>query len=205
MIILLGLPKSGTTSFHVLFGLMGYRSFHWNFYDKYVGEMIHSCKLSHKPLLSFLPEDTTRLAITQMDICISEEYNFWPQVTDYQQLWTENPGAIYILNVRDKHKILDSWRRWNHLDHRILKYNPELASLNANIVANSTNLGELDQYLLRFIEKHYDTIREFLRSHNAKWIEYDIEKDNVEKLRKYIDIPAHINALPHENHNTDVI
>lgn len=44
MIILLGLPKSGTTSFHELFKKLGYKSYHWKKGNNYIGKMIENNK-----------------------------------------------------------------------------------------------------------------------------------------------------------------
>ena len=40
MIILLGFPKSGTTSFQKLFSELGYNSYHWRKNNQYIGEMV---------------------------------------------------------------------------------------------------------------------------------------------------------------------
>jgi len=46
----------------------------------------------NNPLLNdFLNTDV----ITQMDVCINENNNYWPQITDYQQLYNENPDYFY--------------------------------------------------------------------------------------------------------------
>ncbi len=52
MIILLGLPKSGTTSFHELFKKLGYKSYHWKKGNNYIGKMIENNKKNKRLLLS---------------------------------------------------------------------------------------------------------------------------------------------------------
>ena len=44
MIILLGLPKSGTSSFQELFLNLGYNSYNWKKGNKYIGKMIENNK-----------------------------------------------------------------------------------------------------------------------------------------------------------------
>ena len=44
MIILIGLPKSGTSSFQHLFKLLGYNSYHWTKNKKYIAMMIYKNK-----------------------------------------------------------------------------------------------------------------------------------------------------------------
>jgi len=62
----------------------------------------------NKPLLNdFLNTDV----ITQMDVCNDENNNYWPQITDYEQLYNENPDSIFILNKREPRKLLSSFKR----------------------------------------------------------------------------------------------
>lgn len=195
MIILLGLPKTGTTSFHTLFRQLGFHSYHWKHYNKYVGELIHWNCIKKKPLLRFVPINHHKYAVTQMDVCISEQYNYWPQITHYEQIWNENPNALYIVNIRDPYKTLASWKKWNNLDARILKYNPELfQSLN--------NISD-DEKIISLIETHYQRVKSFLQEKGAKWIEYDIEHDSIDKLREILHIPPHITMMPHENKSSN--
>jgi hypothetical protein len=66
MILLVGFPKSGTSSFQKLFINLGYNSYH-HFSNKhgFIGTMIHKNKQMNKPLLNdFLKTDV----ITQMDV-----------------------------------------------------------------------------------------------------------------------------------------
>ena len=92
MIILLGLPKSGTTSFHSLFKKLGYQSYHWKKKGKFIGSLIKNNKIKKKPLLSgFLDTDV----ITQMDVCMNNKNCYWPQIVDYKQLIKENEILFY--------------------------------------------------------------------------------------------------------------
>ena len=68
MIILLGFPKSGTSSFHYLFKTLGYKSYHWKKNNKYIGIMIKKNKLNNKPLLNDFSENDV---INQIDVCIN--------------------------------------------------------------------------------------------------------------------------------------
>tara|TARA_B110001469_G_C9648293_1_gene329199 strand:+ start:7159 stop:7758 length:600 start_codon:yes stop_codon:yes gene_type:complete len=195
MIILLGLPKSGTTSFNVLFENLGYKSYHWKKQKKYIGKMIQDNKKNGKPLLSdFLDTDV----ITQMDVCVNEDNCYWPQILDYKQIISENPNSIFILNKRNPEEILDSFERWhNKLDapmctqfkKRLFKYNPE-------IIPEKT-----DKAFIEFVNKFYLEIETYFKENkNIKFISYDINNDKIEKLNKYIDIKETL-ALPRENVN----
>ena len=186
MIILIGLPKSGTTSFQKLFSGLGYKSYHWKKDEEYIGTMIKNNKINDKPLLcDFLDTDV----ITQMDICIDKNNAYWPQITDYERLYNENPNSIFILNKRDPEKMLHSFKNWNNIHGRLIFYNPELLN------------NKSDKSFIDFVIKHYTNIETFfLQQPNAKFVTFDIENDNLEKLEKYIDLKD-IKNFPHENKN----
>lgn len=183
MIILLGFPKSGTCSFQKLFIELGYNSYHWTREGEYIGTMIHKNKQMNKLLLNdFINTDV----ITQMDVCIDKNNAYWPQISDYEQLYNENPNAIFILNKRDPTKLLLSFKMWGELNKRMHMYNPELLN----------NMS--DESFIELVIKHYTNIELFFsRLQNSKFITFDIEKD---KLKKYIDL-KHVTKFPHENIN----
>ena len=186
MIILIGFPKSGTTSFHELFNILGYNSVHWECNKGYVGTIIKNNKNKNLPLLTGLENYN---CITQMDICISKNDSYWPQLVDYKQLYYENKSAIIILNKRSPEKLLSSFKRWNNLDKRLYLYNPELIK------------DKTDEGFINFIKKHYNDVEKFFNSiPEAKFITYDIENESLDKLGKYIDL-KNIREFPKCNVN----
>lgn len=140
----------------------------------------------NKQLLNgFLKTDV----ITQMDVCIDKNNAYWPQITDYEQLYNENKDSIFILNKRDPIKLLSSFKRWNKLNERIIKYNPELLNNNT------------DKSFIDFVIKHYTNIETFFSNlPNSKFVTFDIENDKLDKLNKYIDLKD-IKIFPNENKN----
>jgi hypothetical protein len=186
MIILLGFPKSGTSSFQKLFTDLGYKSYHHIVGKQFIGSIIYANKQMNKPLLNdFLDTDV----ITQMDVCMDKNNAYWPQITDYEQLYHENKNSIFILNKRDPTKLLSSFRRWNNLHKRLITYNPELLN------------NSCDKSFIDFVVKHYANIETFFSQHpDSKFITFDIENDDLEKLKKYIDL-KNIKNFPHENIN----
>lgn len=188
MIILVGFPKSGTTSFQSMFEKLGYKSIHWKCAEGYIGYIIKSNKDNGLPLLTGLTEKYN--CITEMNVCISTKYCYWPQIVDYKQLYQENPDALFILNKRDPVKIHSSFQRWGDYDKRLYKYNPELLD-----ECNTSGF-------IRLIEKHYSNVEAFFESLEGKcrFVSYDIEKDSLDKLKPYIDV-GDFTELPHENAN----
>ena len=189
MILLIGFPKSGTLSFYHLFKKLGYKSIHWckgvglGNNNIYIGRIIQKNKQKGLPLLNNLRKPD---AITQMDVCVSETKCYWPQLVDYKQLYYENKNAIFILNKRDPHKILESFKR-KGLHNRLYKYNPELID------------DKTDKGFINFVQKHFNDVENFFGAQiDAKFISYDIENDDIQKLTKYIDI-KNIDTFPRHN------
>lgn len=185
MIILLGFPKSGTTSFTFLFNELGYRSYHWTFRSDtdYIGSWIKKCKERNIKLLSFIPKQKKPIAITQMDICVDKNNCYWPQLMDYKLLYEQYPNAIFILNIRDPDDILKSMKKWQNYDKRMFLFNPELFE---------GLTGTQDEKILKLIKNHFLNVINFFNSKkNAKFLTYHIIYDKIEKLHKYIDTKGH--------------
>uniref|UniRef100_A0A6C0KXT1 Sulfotransferase domain-containing protein n=1 Tax=viral metagenome TaxID=1070528 RepID=A0A6C0KXT1_9ZZZZ len=189
MILLIGFPKSGTLSFYHLFKKLGYKTIHWckggglGNNHLFIGRTIQKNKQKGLPLLNSLTKPD---AITQMDVCISKTKCYWPQLVDYKQLYYENEDAIFILNKRDPHKILASFKR-KGLHNRLYKFNPELID------------DKTDEGFINFVKKHYKDVEDFFETQeNAKFISYDIENDDIQKLSKYINI-KNIDTFPRHN------
>ena len=182
MIILLGFPKSGTTSFTWLFNMLGMKSYHWVYRNDtdFIGNWMKKMKHKNQKLLSFIPkEHYDNCAVTQMDICMNAKEAYWPQLVDYELLYEQYPDALFILNMRDTSDILKSMKKWNKYDERILKYNPELF--------NGLH-GENDTKITQLINKHFYDVKLFFQNKpHAKFITYHIVHDDITKLNKYID------------------
>jgi len=190
MIILLGMPKSGTSSFQSLFTQLGYNSYHWKKDENYIGKLIENNKKNNRPLLC---DFSTTDVITQMDVCIDENNCIWPQITDYKQIIRENPDAIFILNKRNPEELLSSFKRWSNFDKRLYRYNPEII------------LDKTDKGFIKFIKAFYLEIESYFEKNpNLKFITYDINNDKIEKLKKYINIENMID-FPKENVNHKTI
>lgn len=186
MILLIGFPKSGTSSFQYLFKELGYNSYHWKKDGEYIGMLIYRNKLNKRPLLNdFMESDV----ITQMDVCVNMLNSYWPQVTDYKQLREENPDSIFILNKRDPKRLLKSFKNWRKYDERLFTYSPSLIK------------EKTDEGFIRFIENFYVKVEDYFSQYpNCKFLTFDIEKDGIEKLKQFIDIKD-MKEFPKKNVN----
>jgi len=178
MIIVIGLPKSGTTSFNYLFQMLGYKTIHSHNEDHsiIVGELIEQAYNENKPLLYYV-KDKDIDVITELSYS-SNEKKYWPQFNYINDI-IETYDIIYILNKRD---IID------HI--KCLKYyNIDDVIINDNNFKDSID---------NIIENFYINIKNKLIEYNRRYIEYDIDIDKIDKLKIYIDI-KNINIFPHIN------
>lgn len=184
MILLIGFPKSGTSSFQVLFKNCGYKTFHWKYNDNYIGIIIRNNKQNKRLLLYGLEHVD---CITQMDVCMSANDCYWPQIIDYKQLYYENKNAIFILNKREPNDLLRSFKQWRSLDKRLYTFSPEL-------IEDKTDIG-----FVNFVNNHYDNVELFFSSvPDAKFISYNLDNDKIDKLKTYIDLKNQ-NLFPKAN------
>lgn len=185
MIILLGFPKSGTTSFQSLFTELGYNSVHWTKENDYIGMLIkHNKKLQRPLLYGFKNID----CITQLDVCVSHEESYWPQLVDYEQIYYENKNAIFILNKRDPYKLLSSFKRWGNLDERLYNFSPE-------IIQDKTDEG-----FIKFVKEHYNKVEFFFKDKSANFVSFDIDNDELCKIGNCVNL-NNKTKLPHFNKN----
>ena len=109
MILLIGFPKSGTSSFQKLFSSLGLNSICWKIDDQYIGMIIKNNKTNSLPLLKGLEQFD---CITQMDVCVSKTCAIWPQ--------------IMTLN---NYKNMSSFKRWFNYYDRTFTFSPELTKV----------------------------------------------------------------------------
>jgi hypothetical protein len=198
VILLIGFPKSGTSSFQKLFEMMGIESYHQFYHDIPIAKQIRQNLDHQKPLLEGFKHP---FAITQFDYC-HEDFAFWPQITHYQQLYEENKDAYFILNKRNPVDLLKSFKKWNQLDQRILRYNPELFPDSSTL-----NEDKKDERLLSLFQRHYDNVETFFSSlhTDANFLRFEIDQDQDENLRRlgtFLNMDVTGIKFPHENKNT---
>lgn len=189
-IILVGIQKSGTTSYQEWFTAIGLKSAHCG----PVAGLIYQAKKENRPLLHHLSNYD---AITELnrDTPVKGNFSFscyYPQITDMERMYLENPGALFILNTRNIQQQVNSMQK---------------SGTGRNILTNCKEYlkddvtGEpigLDAWILQ----HNSRIRSFFRAKpEAKFLEVALETLNSTIFDKYLDsknIPfPHCNITPH--------
>tara|TARA_Y100000389_G_scaffold153331_1_gene153533 strand:- start:5999 stop:6592 length:594 start_codon:yes stop_codon:yes gene_type:complete len=194
MIILLGFPKTGTTSFQALFNHLDLKSYHQVYKDgRPISLLMKRQIFLGEGLLDFIPRDERDITcLTQMDHCLSKDINFWPQITHYEELYNQNKDAIFLLNIRDIHSLLISFKKQmfygKSLYDRFIHYNAHLLPTE----------GSNDEKMLHLFKNHYKNITDFFTKKKCKFIIYDIDTDKIDKLKEYIDIKD-MTVFPHKH------
>lgn len=197
MILIIGFPKSGLSSFYRLFYDLGYKCAQQkerpgNDRGEFLGKLIYKAKNEGKELLHYIKKSGIE-CIAEMSVCNNYGENFWPQIELFKDLYYQNPNALFILNYRNPQIWVKSFKKWFNYDKKIFKYNPELF---INIKGNTN-----DEKLINLYKKHSNDVKDFFKDKpNAKFIFYDIDKDNIQKLSKYINL-KNITQFPHINKN----
>ena len=179
MIIVIGLPKSGTTSFNYLFQKLGYNTIHSHNenHSIIVGELIELAYKENKPLLYYIQEKGIEV-ITELSYSLGNK-KYWHQFNFLNNIIETYDDNIYILNKR------------NIEDHiKSLKYY-EIDK----IIINDNNFND---NIENIIENFYINIKNKLIEFNRIFVEYDIDVDTIDKLNKYIDL-KNITIFPHLN------
>jgi hypothetical protein len=178
MILIIGFPKAGTTSFDNVLKQLGYRTLHSHNEDHSViaGELIERAKQEKKPLLTYV-EELGYDAITELNFSIHPK-TYWPQFTCIHDIIQEY-DITYILNKRD-----------------IQKHVRCLKTLQIDdIIKRDNNLtGEIEDIIM----KYYDDVKKTAEQYGRTYIEYNIDTDQISTLKSYIDLKD-ITEFPHMN------
>lgn len=143
--MVIGFPKSGTTTIHRACRRSKLRSAHWKTPEGYCGQLIYkSYRAGRDPFETLADYDV----ISQADVCKPPAVNYWPQL-DFELLDTVrryHPKCVFILNRREPQKIIESMNRWNTMRQRITK---------ADIIGLPAGVGSGDEDMRTWIEGHY--------------------------------------------------
>ena len=180
-LMVIGFPKSGTTSLTQALETSGIRSAHWkDDQSRPVGGLIYHAALNGLDPFAHLQSYE---AITQADICLPKRgINYWPNL-DFALLRAirrAHPSCLFLLNYRRPEAICDSIIKWRDLHQRLQR---------ANILGLPRNFGGKREHLLAWIENHFDACRTFF-ANDDRFLEIDIEGPDVpERLGAALGMP----------------
>lgn len=178
MILIIGFPKAGTTSFDYLLKQLGYQTLHSHNEDHSIiaGELIERARQEKKPLLSYI-EALGYQAVTELNFSIYPK-TYWPQFTCIHDI-IRDYDITYILNKRDIQKHVRCLKTLQ-IDHIIKRDN------------------HLTDEIEHIIMKYYDDVKKTAEKYGRKYIEYNIDIDDISTLKSHIDLKG-ITEFPHTN------
>ncbi|HEY1962544.1 MAG TPA: hypothetical protein VGG69_09010 [Rhizomicrobium sp.] len=143
--MVIGFPKSGTTTIHLACRRRKLRSAHWKTPDGYCGQLIYeSFQAGRDPLEKLAEYDI----LSQADVCLPGVANYWPNL-DFEVLSAirqYHPSCVFILNRRDPRRIIRSISRWGTMRRRFTR---------SEIIGLPKDVGGKDDELQVWIEGHY--------------------------------------------------
>jgi hypothetical protein len=176
--MVIGFPKSGTTTIHRACRKSNLHSAHWKTPAGFCGKLIYeSYSAGGDPFEKLAEYDV----IAQADVCKPPKINYWPQL-DFDLLATVrryHPQCVFILNRRNPQKIVESMGRHGTMRNRIV---------NAEIAGLAKGVGAEDEELRAWIERHYANCGERFSS-DRYYLEVDIASpDAGERLSAILGV-----------------
>jgi len=196
-VLVLGMPKCGTTSLQEAFKSAGFNSVHWALkagvdlhadvqLRKY-GEdadqrlvaklMYHAVRHGFKPL-DYLPLGVN--AVAEMNGLVWENSSVWgyfPQMSLLDKLVECYPDAYFVLNVRDHWRWVKSVSKQNDLRQRLVA---------ADLPRLPPGAGARDEELVEWVAAHHACVRALLSRPRYRFLEFDIERHGEKELSSFL-------------------
>ncbi|MDC0889086.1 hypothetical protein OAS42_00405 [bacterium] len=179
-VFFIGMNRTGTKSFHHLFTQSGYESVHYSTYNPeggapiIIGEMISDRaemgEYNRNPLLHGAERFTA-----YSDMFFHREHKWCDGVKVFKQLEAEYPDSYFVLQTRE----MEGWLRSkkNHKDgqylHRSMTYHRTKSS------------DQMMEWFRKDRDEHHKAVRNHFKD-SERFIEFDIEKDNIEKFINFM-------------------
>ncbi len=202
-ILVIGFPKSGTSTLQRAFTASGLTSAHWTWNGNAIGRLIYDGWFDKGDPLALL---TGLDAVTQMDFCHPESgRNYWPNLDISLLLVIRrlHPGVKLIFNARPYDATVDSfarWQGWGALVERVTR---------ADIPGLPAGRGDRHEDLTRWIEAHHAAIRDIF-DYDPNFLDLDITApDARHRLSSFIGQPLkwwgveNANPAPGEDEEPD--
>uniref|UniRef100_A0A7S1BHW9 Sulfotransferase domain-containing protein n=1 Tax=Corethron hystrix TaxID=216773 RepID=A0A7S1BHW9_9STRA len=209
--IVVGMPKSGTTSIHEYFSC-GKRHRASHFICKGKTHACPSCLpnvcavcmqnnlMNNGPTSPLLQGCGTWDVFTELDACMmlknpENPVCYYPQVTDLEGIHASYPSATFILNLRNVDQWISSVGRYKDLARCLV--NCDITDVLPRGIGGTTD------ELHKFYTDHTERVREFVKKRPThQLVEVNIDEDIAGKqMEKIFGIPAE--CFGHANQNTN--
>lgn len=167
MLVVVGFPKSGTTTIDRALRRAGLRCAHWTKGGVPVGELVYRGWFEMDDPFALLPDCD---AITQMDYCVPPA-NFWPNldIALLLAMRRRHPGTKFVLNYRDPAGTAGSIERWSDLGQRLRR---------ADLPGLPGGYGARTGDLVRWVDTHIRAIRDVFAG-DPDFLDLDISSDTA--------------------------
>ena len=172
-LMVIGFPKSGTTSITTALEASGVRSAHWiDGERRFIGALIYRSILTGEDPFARL---TGYDAVTQADACVPNlNVNVWPNL-DFSvlaKIRQTHPECLFVLNYRRPEAICNSIEKWPNMQKRF-----EVS----DIPGLPRGMGGKRKHLMAWIENHFDACRTYF-ARDERFLEIDIERADAPDL-----------------------
>jgi hypothetical protein len=194
-ILVVGMPKTGTTSIRDFFRCNGHNASHWKcatdtmtmgdpgslrkkaLKGKYCAQVIKDNIASNRPALQGTGnyQVYAQMDVELPDVAVTQGVLpfacYMPQVNDLEKLSASYPKATFILNTRNASRWVHSLRTFLDFDEKLKK---------CDLKGFPAGTGDTDEEFEAFFHQHSQNIRDFVKKHPShKLIEVDIEDPNA--------------------------
>lgn len=172
-IFFIGKNKTATTSLHIMFKRSGYRSVHCIAKEGgHIGKrMYDNIEAQREILWGMETQDVFS------DLLYAKKKLFFDGAEHFKKLYAEYPDAYFVLQTRDT----DSWikSRTKHKKGEFIKRLMTMQRVKTKL--------EMQDIWREEKETHEQKVREFFAlAKNAKFLEYDINKHNIQILMDWV-------------------
>jgi len=200
LVLVLGMPKCGTTSLHEAFKSVGFNSIHWacnagadQSADKRLREtgadadrrlvslLMHRAVAEGLPPLSHLPAGVDAVAemngLVWRDRARGLVEGSFPQMSLLEDLAAHYPHAHFVLNVRDARRWVASVDGHNDMRRRLVC---------AELPGLAAGAGQKDEELVEWVQSHYRRVQSFVGGRGARLLVFDIERHGEKELSAFL-------------------
>eukprot|EP00405_Crypthecodinium_cohnii_P007249 CAMPEP_0206424328 /NCGR_PEP_ID=MMETSP0324_2-20121206/3168_1 /ASSEMBLY_ACC=CAM_ASM_000836 /TAXON_ID=2866 /ORGANISM="Crypthecodinium cohnii, Strain Seligo" /LENGTH=264 /DNA_ID=CAMNT_0053888973 /DNA_START=15 /DNA_END=809 /DNA_ORIENTATION=- len=200
-VMVLGMPKAGTTSLHEAFKSAGYNSVHWalpagdgldtdvedikmlqtqeGIEERLVARMVWRAANEGLPPFAYLPEDVE--AVAEMNGMVFDDevgaWGYFPQMSLLETIFETYPNAAYILNLRNMTKWVNSVNKYLRIRERMAK---------SDLHKLPRGAGYDDGELLVWVENHHRRVIEEAQRRGVRFLIFDIEKHGAKELSEFL-------------------
>lgn len=200
LVLVLGMPKCGTTSLNKAFISAGLRSVHWALgagidarADKQLRErgldadrrliskLMRSAAMQDLPPLAHLPEDVNAVAEMNGLFWVNRQARqaegYFPQMSLLEDLLSYYPAAHFILNIRDHKQWVKSVDKHNDLRDRFVC---------ADLPGLPSGAGAQDDELIGWVEAHHQRVQKLLGARNSRLLVFDLDRHGEPELSAFL-------------------